>query len=357
MQERRCCCSSSRLLIFKYCLNVPGSSETFTSARWTLLQVCPHVLFEDMFDVLFLQLVKLRHHLESVILDFVRDVYEDAKSCIIKHGCLPRIKDDTRLLVIHDEAQFLGNEFKGSFQSMSSQDNSPRPLLSPILHAFRDIGGHQLTLVTCGTGLSIFIFISLLLHNTMTDNHRNSLCLHVVYPLHKTQQCGISHMSLSCSNLCRLENRPDKRREIPSHLFRPLSCFPLVFLPLQKLVSSTMLLLYFARKNQRCVSRNVQEESRKERSKREQKEIRKNEKRRGDDTLVLCAIKGMSTRMSVRKNISENVSRSSMAHYTFNIVLYLFAGDNSIVAKYEEAVCGRLKTQSDSVVARWIASE
>jgi len=28
-------------------------------------------------------------------------------------------------------------------------------LLSPILHAFRDIGGHQLTLVACGTGLSV----------------------------------------------------------------------------------------------------------------------------------------------------------------------------------------------------------
>ncbi|KAF8926728.1 hypothetical protein BGZ47_002569 [Haplosporangium gracile] len=38
---------------------------------------------------------------------------------------------------------------------MSSSEDSSRPLLSPILHAFRDIGQHQLTLVTCGTGLSI----------------------------------------------------------------------------------------------------------------------------------------------------------------------------------------------------------
>ena len=30
-----------------------------------------------------------------------------------------------------------------------------RPLLSPILHAFRDIGQHELTLVTCGIGSSI----------------------------------------------------------------------------------------------------------------------------------------------------------------------------------------------------------
>ncbi|KAI8595060.1 hypothetical protein EDD21DRAFT_425759 [Dissophora ornata] len=145
----------SRLLIFKHCLNASGSSKTFTSARWTLLQVCPHVLFEDIFETLFIELLKLLHHRESYLSEFVRDVYEDAKYCLLKHGCLPKIKDDTRLLVVHDEAQFLGDEFNGDFQSMSSSDESPRPLLSPILHAFRDIAGHQLTLVTCGTGLSI----------------------------------------------------------------------------------------------------------------------------------------------------------------------------------------------------------
>ncbi|KAF9969015.1 hypothetical protein BGZ73_008842, partial [Actinomortierella ambigua] len=146
----------SRLLVFKYCLNVPGSSGTFTSARWTLLQVCPHVLFDkDIFNMPFLQLLKLRHLREGNLSDFIRDVYEDTKECLIKHGCLPAIKDDTRLLVIHDEAQVLGDAFNGSFQSMSSSDESPRPLLSPILHAFRDIGEHQLTLITCGTGLSI----------------------------------------------------------------------------------------------------------------------------------------------------------------------------------------------------------
>ena len=38
---------------------------------------------------------------------------------------------------------------------MSSSDKSLHSLLSQILHAFRDIGQRQLTLVTCGTGLSI----------------------------------------------------------------------------------------------------------------------------------------------------------------------------------------------------------
>ncbi|KAG9319369.1 hypothetical protein KVV02_000942 [Mortierella alpina] len=146
----------SRLLIFKYCLGVPDCTETFTSARWTLLQVCPHVLFkEDIFYQLFDKMLKLRHQRELDLSDLVRNVYEETKGRLVERGCLPKIKDDTRLLIINNEAQFLGDQFIGSFQSMSSSDESPRPLLSPILHAFRDIGQHQLTLVTCGTGLSI----------------------------------------------------------------------------------------------------------------------------------------------------------------------------------------------------------
>ncbi|KAF9344405.1 hypothetical protein BGX26_004416 [Mortierella sp. AD094] len=145
----------SRLLIFRYCLNVSNSRETFTSARWTLLQVCPHVLYKDIFNTLFRQIRKLRHHAVSDLTDMVCDLFEKTKQSLIQHGGLPKINDDTRLLVVHDEAQFLGDEFNGDFQSMSSSDESPRPLLSPILHAFRDVGDDQLTLVTCGTGLSV----------------------------------------------------------------------------------------------------------------------------------------------------------------------------------------------------------
>ncbi|KAG0248148.1 hypothetical protein BG011_000424, partial [Mortierella polycephala] len=146
----------SRLLIFKYCLSASGSSESFTSARWTLLQARSHVLFEqDIFNILFLQLLNFQHHSENPLSLLIRNVYEDTKECLVKHGCLPKIKDNTRLLVIHNEAQFLGDEFNGFFQSMSSSDESPRPLLSPILHAFQDIGEYQLALVTRGTGLSI----------------------------------------------------------------------------------------------------------------------------------------------------------------------------------------------------------
>ncbi|KAI8347030.1 hypothetical protein B0O80DRAFT_220146 [Mortierella sp. GBAus27b] len=112
----------SRLLIFKYCLSVLGCAETFTSARWTLLQVCPHVLFDDLFDILFRKLRRLVDHRELYLSDYVSDVFEDVKRRLVERGCLPKIKDNTRLLVVHDEAQVLGDEFNGSFQSTTSTD-------------------------------------------------------------------------------------------------------------------------------------------------------------------------------------------------------------------------------------------
>ncbi|KAF9179047.1 hypothetical protein BGZ51_007276 [Haplosporangium sp. Z 767] len=144
----------SRLLILKYCLNVPGSSETFTSARWTLLQVCPHILFEDIFNLLFKDVRKLRHYDIGDLMDLVREVFEETRAHLVQHVGMPKFEKGTKLLVVHDEAQILGELFEGSFESMPP-DESPRPLLSPVLHAFRDIGEHQLTLVTCGAGLSI----------------------------------------------------------------------------------------------------------------------------------------------------------------------------------------------------------
>ncbi|KAG0008825.1 hypothetical protein BGZ81_003864, partial [Podila clonocystis] len=129
----------SRLLVFKYCISVPGSSVTFTSARWALLQVCPHVLFKDVFNALFLKLLDLQHHGLNPLSLLVRNVYDDAKDRLVERGCLPAIKDNTRLLVINGEAQFFGDQFNSSFQSMTSSNESPRPILSPILHACREI--------------------------------------------------------------------------------------------------------------------------------------------------------------------------------------------------------------------------
>ncbi|KAF9176422.1 hypothetical protein BGZ51_000675, partial [Haplosporangium sp. Z 767] len=145
----------SRLLIFKYSVRIPGSNKTFTSARWTFLQMCPHVLFKDIFNTLFLKLLDLQHHGENPLSLLIRNVYGNAKERLVERGNMPKIKDDTRLLVIDDEAQFLGDQFKDSFKSASDWEDCSRPLLFPILHAFRHVGEHQITPVTCDTGLSI----------------------------------------------------------------------------------------------------------------------------------------------------------------------------------------------------------
>ncbi|KAG9319358.1 hypothetical protein KVV02_006291 [Mortierella alpina] len=80
---------------------------------------------------LFRKLRRLVDHRECYLSDYVSDVFEETRGRLVERGCLPKIKNDIRLLVINDEAQILGDQFNGSFQSMSSSDESPRPLLSP----------------------------------------------------------------------------------------------------------------------------------------------------------------------------------------------------------------------------------
>ncbi|KAF9372063.1 hypothetical protein CPC16_002669 [Podila verticillata] len=73
----------SRLLIFKYCFGVPGCTETFTSARWTLLQVCPHFLLDDLFNELFRKLRRLVDHHDRYLSDYVSDAFEDVKDALL----------------------------------------------------------------------------------------------------------------------------------------------------------------------------------------------------------------------------------------------------------------------------------
>ncbi|KAG9066486.1 hypothetical protein KI688_001713 [Linnemannia hyalina] len=71
-----------------------------------------------------MKLFDLVDHDEPRISKLIRDEYEGAKRSLLKSGCQPTIKDDTRLLVVHDETQLLGDALNGSFQSMSSSDDS-----------------------------------------------------------------------------------------------------------------------------------------------------------------------------------------------------------------------------------------
>ncbi|KAF9545361.1 hypothetical protein EC957_011008 [Mortierella hygrophila] len=51
-----------------------------------------------------MKLSDLVDHDEPLISKLVRGEYEEAKGSLLKSGCQPTIKDDTRLFVVHDEA-------------------------------------------------------------------------------------------------------------------------------------------------------------------------------------------------------------------------------------------------------------
>jgi len=86
------------------------------------------VVDKDIFDILFPQVHKLPRHNAVDLSELVSDLFDSTIQCIVKHGCLLIIKNDTRLLVVHDEAQVLGDEFNGCFQS-TTLVKSPRPPL------------------------------------------------------------------------------------------------------------------------------------------------------------------------------------------------------------------------------------
>ncbi|KAG0042496.1 hypothetical protein BGZ83_000396 [Gryganskiella cystojenkinii] len=61
-----------------------------------------------------------------------------------------------QLLVVHDEAQALGDRYHRFFKSRGTDCDTDRPLLSPIMHGFRMVGSLRLFQVIAGTGLSIY---------------------------------------------------------------------------------------------------------------------------------------------------------------------------------------------------------
>ncbi|KAG0334545.1 hypothetical protein BG004_000364, partial [Podila humilis] len=120
----------SRLKILQHCLAVPGSCQTFTSARWTILQTCPHIFDNDVFNLLFRKFLALS-------------------------PCQSTSSREVDLTIaVQEELQNLGDIMKECFESWSLE-NTERPLLSPILWGFRSIS-YDLTLVTSGTGLSMY---------------------------------------------------------------------------------------------------------------------------------------------------------------------------------------------------------
>ncbi|KAK3812091.1 MAG: hypothetical protein J3Q66DRAFT_390536 [Benniella sp.] len=155
----------SRLKILQHCLTISGSHKTFTSARWTILQTCPYVLFDDIdiFAQLFERFLPILTQYQTTLKEFVllmavQSEFQATRHLLEEHGRqggLPSFSNRDRLLVVHDEAQILGDRWNGRFTSMA-RGEPDRPLLSPILEGFRNISETDLTLITSGTGLSIY---------------------------------------------------------------------------------------------------------------------------------------------------------------------------------------------------------
>ncbi|KAF9964749.1 hypothetical protein BGZ73_001731, partial [Actinomortierella ambigua] len=134
----------SRLKILQYCLAAPDAGQTFTSARWAILQTCPHVFNNDIFDQLFMKFLPLGSQYQTVskeeeLMEAVREEFHATRQLLVRHGVqggLPAFNMKDMLFVVHDEAQILGDTMDGRFLSMFSMTTS-RPLLSPVLHGFR----------------------------------------------------------------------------------------------------------------------------------------------------------------------------------------------------------------------------
>ncbi|KAI8049519.1 hypothetical protein BDF22DRAFT_183704 [Syncephalis plumigaleata] len=146
----------SRLMVLKYCLSVQGCRETFSSARWALLQVCPN-MFEDVFEELFTKLsnkINGRILLGSELTSIVKQEFMSVHKMLadLKY---PNFSSESPFRLVIDEAQILGNMNPESFVSLFLEGEK-RPMLSPVLHGFRTPGNKdKLTIIYCGTGLSI----------------------------------------------------------------------------------------------------------------------------------------------------------------------------------------------------------
>ncbi|KAG0345410.1 hypothetical protein BG004_003722 [Podila humilis] len=78
-----------------------------------------------IFKTPFHQILKLMHHSEDNLLDLVGDMLEAGKSRLFKQGCLPKFENNTRLLVVNNETQLLGDQFKGLFKSSTDSEGTP----------------------------------------------------------------------------------------------------------------------------------------------------------------------------------------------------------------------------------------
>ncbi|RKP22701.1 hypothetical protein SYNPS1DRAFT_31673, partial [Syncephalis pseudoplumigaleata] len=147
----------ARLLILDYCLNVPGSTDTFDSRRWLLLQAATPV-FNDVFAALFRRIADLFHGastLGSRIIDITQCMFDKVQQQLHGRPTASPLRQPRFILAL-DEAQALSRHSKGFFTDSSGKE--ARAIVAPMLHAFRRIANpgspYKFCVMPSGTGLS-----------------------------------------------------------------------------------------------------------------------------------------------------------------------------------------------------------
>ncbi|KAG9319094.1 hypothetical protein KVV02_006539 [Mortierella alpina] len=150
----------SRLLILEYCLSIAGKN-TFSCQRWMLLQVATPA-FQDIFQKLFRlinNLIHVRHQagtsVNMAMAIITQQRFERVQGLI--RSCSSPSTLHFKFLVILDESQVLGRLSSASF--FDSDGTTVRPLLAPVLYAFRRLAGdasQDVCVMPCGTGLGSY---------------------------------------------------------------------------------------------------------------------------------------------------------------------------------------------------------
>ncbi|KAK3836313.1 MAG: hypothetical protein J3R72DRAFT_526248 [Linnemannia gamsii] len=129
----------SRLMILGYCLKVPGCCQIFSSARCPLLLVYPNT-FKDVFVHLCMELYDLTTARTAPVSDLASTIVRKEFQSV----------RESKVRVVIDEAQTLSDKSPRSHASSSTQGNL-RPMLSPVLHAFRSVGiRDEMTIIIVG---------------------------------------------------------------------------------------------------------------------------------------------------------------------------------------------------------------
>ncbi|KAF9542469.1 hypothetical protein EC957_001911 [Mortierella hygrophila] len=108
----------SQLMVLKYCLKVPGCRQTFSSAIWTIRQVCAYTLkdvFSELFNLLCIQL-RVRVLFELVLTTVIQNEFLVVRDLLTSNG-YPNFLVGSKLRLVVDETQVLSDKGNTKFQS------------------------------------------------------------------------------------------------------------------------------------------------------------------------------------------------------------------------------------------------